>query len=98
MSTAVLVDYIDQHRERFGVEPICRVLRGAGMQIAPSSYYAAMTRPSVLSDLRRTAAHTTYVATAAEVPTEAWHSPGVLFLGEGGVIVADFKARRPNAP
>ena len=45
MSTAVLVDYIDQHRERFGVEPICRVLRGAGMQLAPSSYYAAMTRP-----------------------------------------------------
>jgi len=45
VSTAVLVDYIDQHRERFGVEPICRVLRGAGMQLAPSSYYAAMTRP-----------------------------------------------------
>ncbi len=45
MTTAVLVDYIDQHREEFGVEPICRVLRRAGMQIAPSSYYAAKTRP-----------------------------------------------------
>ena len=44
------------------------------------------------------AAHTTYVTTAAEVPTEAWDSPGVLVLGEGGVIVTDFKARRPNAP
>jgi putative transposase len=32
--------YIDAHRERFGVEPICRVL-----QVAPSSYYAAKTRP-----------------------------------------------------
>lgn len=32
--------YIDAHRARFGVEPICRVL-----QIAPSSYYAARTRP-----------------------------------------------------
>jgi len=42
---AVLVAYIDQHRGRFGVEPICRVLRRAGMQIAPSSYYAAKTRP-----------------------------------------------------
>jgi putative transposase len=31
--------YIDQHRDRFGVEPICRTL-----QIAPSSYYAARRR------------------------------------------------------
>ncbi|GAA1264204.1 hypothetical protein Psi02_76230 [Planotetraspora silvatica] len=28
------------HRSRFGVEPICRVL-----QAAPSTYYAARTRP-----------------------------------------------------
>ena len=28
--------FIDTHRERFGVEPICREL-----QVAPSSYYAA---------------------------------------------------------
>ena len=41
----MLVDYIDQHRERFGVEPICTVLRDAGMQIAPSTYYAAKKRP-----------------------------------------------------
>jgi putative transposase len=45
VTTAVLVDYIDQHREAFGVEPICTVLRRAGMQIAPSSYYAAKSRP-----------------------------------------------------
>jgi putative transposase len=45
VSTAVLVDYIDAHRERFGVEPICQVLSKAGTQIAPSSYYAAKTRP-----------------------------------------------------
>ncbi len=31
--------YIDAHKHRFGVEPICRTL-----QIAPSSYYAAKTR------------------------------------------------------
>jgi hypothetical protein len=37
VSTAVLVDYIDRHREKFGVEPICTVLRQAGMPIAPSS-------------------------------------------------------------
>jgi putative transposase len=43
--TAVLVEYIDGHRGRFGVEPICQVLREAGLQIAPSTYYAAKTRP-----------------------------------------------------
>ena len=32
--------YIDEHRARWGVEPICRTL-----QVAPSSYYAAKTRP-----------------------------------------------------
>ena len=32
--------YIDEHRARFGVEPICQALA-----IAPSSYYAARTRP-----------------------------------------------------
>lgn len=42
---AVLVDNIAQHCEKFGVEPICTVLRQAGMPIAPSSYYAAKTRP-----------------------------------------------------
>jgi putative transposase len=32
--------YIDEHRARFGVEPICQALA-----IAPSSYYAARSRP-----------------------------------------------------
>ena len=41
----MLVDYIDQYRDRFGVEPICAVLKDAGVQIAPSTYYAAKTRP-----------------------------------------------------
>lgn len=44
MPTAVLVDYIDQYRGRFGVEPICAVLSEAGTKIAPSTYYAAKTR------------------------------------------------------
>ena len=32
--------YIDEHKDSYGVEPICRILA-----IAPSSYYAAKTRP-----------------------------------------------------
>jgi len=35
-----MVDYIDRHRDEFGVEPICAVL-----QIAPSTYYAAKSCP-----------------------------------------------------
>jgi putative transposase len=34
-----MVGYIDQHRDEFGVEPICGVL-----QMAPSTYYAARRR------------------------------------------------------
>jgi putative transposase len=34
------VRFIAEHKERWGVEPICRVL-----QVAPSSYYARMGRP-----------------------------------------------------
>ncbi len=44
MTTAVLVDYIGEHRARHGVEPICKVLTEAGTQIAPSTYYAAKSR------------------------------------------------------
>jgi putative transposase len=48
---AVVVDYIDAHRDRvvegrkLGVEPIIEVLSQAGVEIAPSTYYAAKTRP-----------------------------------------------------
>jgi hypothetical protein len=36
----VIVAYIDSHRERFGVEPICAELATAGVTIAPSTYHA----------------------------------------------------------
>ena len=35
-----MIAYIDRHKDRFGVEPICRVL-----PIAPSTYHAAKGRP-----------------------------------------------------
>lgn len=37
--------FIDDHKQRFGVEPICRVLTEHGVKIAPSSSYAARSRP-----------------------------------------------------
>ncbi|WP_159928649.1 IS3 family transposase [Rhodococcus sp. WAY2] len=37
----MIVDYIDAHKADYGVEPICRAL----VQVAPSTYYAAKSRP-----------------------------------------------------
>jgi len=36
----VIVQFVDDNRDEFGVEPICTVL-----QVAPSTYYAAKSRP-----------------------------------------------------
>ena len=42
-----MIAYIDQTRQRFGVEPICSVL-----QFAPRTYYAAKSRPPCARALR----------------------------------------------
>ena len=42
-----MISYIDEHRGRFGVEPICETL-----QFAPSTYYAANKRPPCARQLR----------------------------------------------
>ena len=42
--------FIDAHRDRFGVEPICRVLAEHGCAIAPNTYWVAKKRaPSTRS-------------------------------------------------
>ena len=41
--------FVDAHRDRWGVEPICRTL-----QIAPSTYYARTTRPPSARSVRDT--------------------------------------------
>ena len=48
----MVVQFIDDHRDRFGVEPICRVLTEHGVKIAPSGYYAFKTRPVSARALR----------------------------------------------
>jgi len=40
----VVVQFIDDHRSRFGVEPYCRVLTAHEVKIAPSGYYAFKER------------------------------------------------------
>jgi putative transposase len=40
-----VIAFIDAHRGQFGVQPVCQVLTGHGVKIAPSTYYAAKRRP-----------------------------------------------------
>lgn len=42
-----MIAYIDAHRDRFGVEPICRAL-----QFAPSTYWSAKRRPRSRRSIR----------------------------------------------
>jgi putative transposase len=63
----VIVDYIDAHRSRFGVDPICAVLTEHGISIAPSTYYKAKQRGRIsdteLADAyAANAVHTLFVA------------------------------------
>jgi putative transposase len=46
------VAFIDEHRSRFGVEPICRVLTEHGCKIAPNTYWVAKKRPPSARQLR----------------------------------------------
>ena len=48
----MICQYIDSRKKEYGVEPICKVLTGAGVKIAPSSYYARRSRPPSARSLR----------------------------------------------
>jgi transposase InsO family protein len=38
-ATPVICSFIDEHKDRFGVVPICRALQAHGVQIAPRTYW-----------------------------------------------------------
>jgi putative transposase len=40
------VDFVDSQKEQHGVQPVLQALEGTPAQIAPSTYYAAKTRPA----------------------------------------------------
>jgi len=50
-----VVAFIEAFRDQFGVEPICRALRQAGVRISPSGYYAARARPPPARAVREAA-------------------------------------------
>jgi putative transposase len=67
LSTEVLVAFVDSVKERFGVEPICRVLSQFVCTIAPSTYYAVKSRPPSARDRRD--------ELVAAVIEQVWHDP-----------------------
>nr|AIU93846.1 hypothetical protein LRS1606.412 [Rhodococcus sp. NS1] len=63
----MIVDFIDAHRSRFGVDPICAVLTEHDISIAPSTYYKAKARGRIsVAELANAyaanAVHAVYVA------------------------------------
>jgi putative transposase len=68
LTTPVVVAFIDSVKERFGVEPVCRVLSQLVCKIAPGTYYAAKSRPPSVRELRD--------EKVKEVLLAIWHDPG----------------------
>ena len=48
----MICQYIETKKEEFGAWPICKVLTGAGVKIAPSTYYARRSRSPSARSLR----------------------------------------------
>jgi putative transposase len=67
LSTQVLVAFIDSVKERFGVEPVCHVLSRFVCKIAPSTYYAAVSRPPSAREVRD--------EQICAVIEQVWHDP-----------------------
>jgi putative transposase len=73
------VAFIDAHRSRFGVEPICRVLTEHGCKIAPNTYWVARKRPpsaravrdaELVMDIRRVYEENLFVYGADKIWTQ----------------------------
>jgi putative transposase len=67
LSTEIVVAFIDSVKERFGVEPVCRVLSQLVCKIAPSTYYAAKSRPPSAREKRD--------EKIKELLGQIWHDP-----------------------
>lgn len=44
-AASLICQFITEHRDRFGVAPICRALSVHGVKIAPRTYYGYLSRP-----------------------------------------------------
>ncbi|MFC0629527.1 IS3 family transposase, partial [Kribbella deserti] len=78
--TEVIVAFINDHKDRFGVEPICRVLSGHGCKIAPSTYYDNRNRQPSKKKLRDAALIEVIEKVRAEVRFVQLFGAGKLWL------------------
>jgi putative transposase len=93
----VVVSFIDSHRVRFGVEPICRVLSQHGCKIAPSTYYAHRSRLPSARAVRDVAvlAEVTRVHSARDVGRGLYGARKVwLQLAREGIVVPRCQVER----
>lgn len=79
----MICHFIESHKERFGVEPICAVLTEHGCKIAPSTYYAWRSRRPSDRDI-----HEAYIRNAIfdlrfkrDELTGAWRATAVSLYG-----------------
>ena len=78
----MMVGYIDEHRERFGVEPICAVL-----PIAPSTYYAHWARTRDPARRGPRALNQDLVAPQSDVNRyQSAELPAIVVFGHGSML------------
>ena len=75
-ATPLICAFIDVHRDRFGVVPICRALSAQGVAIAPRTYWARRSRPPSRRALKD-AALTEILAGIYEPDENGRRPPGV---------------------
>lgn len=90
----MVVEFIDAHRVRFGVQPICRVLTEHGCKIAPSTYYAAKSRAASARSISDGA----LLVEIKRVHSDPNIGRGLHGVAKGGTSCAARTSCRPAAP
>ena len=70
-----MVDFIDDHRRVYGVEPICRIV-----PIAPSTYYDAKTQQA---DATRRSVRAQRDTAVSEAIDQVWHDNRCVYGAQG---------------
>ncbi len=86
------MSFINEHRDRFGVEPICDTL-----QVAPSTYYAAVSRPASARQVRDRELKVE-IARVHQESGKTWRTtiPSAVASRPADLVDRDFSATAPN--
>ena len=92
-----IVAFIDEHRHRFGVEPICRVLTEHGCKIAPNTYWVAKKRPPSARSVRDEELKGEIAPGLGREPRGLWGRQGLDPAQPGGHPRGPLHRRAPDA-